>query len=147
MAEKLINDMERDDRLAALYRAATQDEPPEALDDPIRAAARRAVSSKPRSALSSLRRSWGVPVSIAAVVVLSVSLVVVIRDEAPEMVRPPRADAPAMSAERRQEPVAGDRASGVPDASPTPKPKQSKGIRLNAPQQALPPDAAMRDHA
>ena len=86
MSEKLVNDMERDARLAALYRTATQDEPPQVLDDAIRAAARRAVSSKPRSAVSSLRRSWGVPVSIAAVVVLSVSLVVVIRDEAPEMV-------------------------------------------------------------
>ena len=139
--------MERDARLEALYHAATRDEPPQALDDAIRAAARRAVSSKPRSAVSPFSRSWGVPVSIAAVIVLSVSLVVVIRDEAPEMVKPPRADAPAMSAERRQEPVASDRASSVPEASPPPKPKQSNGIRLNAPQQALRPDAGIRDNA
>jgi hypothetical protein len=147
MSEKLVNDMERDARLEALYHAATRDEPPQALDDAIRAAARRAVSSKPRSAVSPFSRSWGVPVSIAAVIVLSVSLVVVIRDEAPEMVKPPRADAPAMSAERRQEPVASDRASSVPEASPPPKPKQSNGIRLNAPQQALRPDAGIRDNA
>ena len=148
MSEKLVNDMERDARLEALYHAATRDEPPHALDDAIRAAARRAVSSKPRSAVSPFSRSWGVPVSIAAVIVLSVSLVVVIRDEAPEMVKPPRADAPAMSAERRQEPVASDRASSVPEASPPPKPKQSNGIRLNAPpQQALRPDAGIRDNA
>jgi len=147
MSEKLVNDMERDARLEALYHAATRDEPPQALDDAIRAAARRAVSSKPRSAVSPFSRSWGVPVSIAAVIVLSVSLVVVIRDEAPEMVKPPRADAPAMSAERRQEPVASDRASSVPEASPPPKPKQSNGIRLNAPQQALRPDAGIRGNA
>ncbi|HEV8519374.1 MAG TPA: hypothetical protein VGQ54_12420 [Burkholderiales bacterium] len=147
MSEKSVNDMERDARLEALYHAATRDEPPQALDDAIRAAARRAVSSKPRSAVSPFSRSWGVPVSIAAVIVLSVSLVVVIRDEAPEMVKPPRADAPAMSAERRQEPVASDRASSVPEASPPPKPKQSNGIRLNAPQQALRPDAGIRDNA
>ena len=147
MSEKLVNDMERDARLEALYHAATRDEPTQALDDAIRAAARRAVSSKPRSAVSPFSRAWGVPVSIAAVIVLSVSLVVVIRDEAPEMVKPPRADAPATSAERRQEPVASDRASSVPEASPPPKPKQSNGIRLDAPQQALPPDAGIRDNA
>ena len=139
--------MERDARLEALYQAATRDEPTQALDDAIRAAARRAVSSKPRSAVSPVRRSWGAPVSIAAVIVLSVSLVVVIRDEAPEMVKPPRADAPAMSTERRQEPAASERASSVPEPSPPPKLKQSNGIRLDAPHQALPPDAGIRDNA
>ena len=39
-------------------------------------------------------RSWGVPLSIAAVVVLSVSLVTLMREEAPEIAQPPGADSP-----------------------------------------------------
>src|SRR5688572_18021854 len=93
MSEQARNDdMERDARLAALYRAAAQDGPPPTLDDAIRAAARRAVASKPRSVSPSFSRSWRVPLSIAAVLVLSVSLVTLMREEAPEMTQPPSAD-------------------------------------------------------
>lgn len=144
MSEKLFNDMERDARLAALYRAAAQNEPPAALDAAIRAAARRAVSSKPRLAGSLFSRSWGVPVSIAAVIVLSVSIVTVIREEAPEIVEPPRADAPAMGADRKQDPLARDRASTVPNTILAPKSAQSNGIGLNPPQPAVPPATGIR---
>src|SRR5688572_33421171 len=70
---------ERDPRLARDYGAAPRDEPPAHLDEAILAAARREVGARPRP-LAALR-NWRVPVSIAAVVVLSVSLVTLVREE------------------------------------------------------------------
>src|SRR5687767_11389379 len=85
-------DGDRDEELASLY-GSVRDEPPHALDEAIRAAAHRAVGAGPRLANARFRR-WHVPVSIAAVVVLSASLVVLMREEAPELVEPPRAELP-----------------------------------------------------
>src|SRR5688572_32854692 len=70
---------ERAPRLARVYGAAPRDEPPAHLDAAILAAARREVGARPRP-LAALR-TWRVPVSIAAVVVLSVSLVTLVREE------------------------------------------------------------------
>jgi len=72
---------DRDPALERLYRAASTEEPPEHLDAAILAAARREAGSRPRLAGSPFSTAWAVPVSLAAVVVLSVSLVVVMRDE------------------------------------------------------------------
>lgn len=71
---------ERDLRLDRVYHAAGGEDPPAHLDAAILAAAHREVGSRPR-ALPAVLRRWRVPVSIAAVVVLSVSLVTVIREE------------------------------------------------------------------
>ena len=70
---------ERDPRLDLLYRDTPRETPPPHLDAAILAAARRGVGARPR-ALSVLRR-WRVPVSIAAVVVLSMSLVTLVKEE------------------------------------------------------------------
>jgi hypothetical protein len=61
------------------YRAAAGDEPPAALDAAIKAAARRDLE-RPRR-----RTSWQRPVSIAAMLVLGVSLVLVVRDNEPPL--------------------------------------------------------------
>jgi hypothetical protein len=71
-------DMEHDPQLAATYRAGANAEPPAHLDDAIRAAARREVAAGPRRA--GIRR-WAVPVSLAAVLVLSVSVVTMMREQ------------------------------------------------------------------
>ncbi len=71
-------DMEHDPQLAALYRAGADATPPAHLDDAIRAAARREVAAGPRRAGA---RRWAVPVSLAAVVVLSVSVVTMMREQ------------------------------------------------------------------
>jgi len=90
MSETFRDDTtEHDARLAAVYRAAAREEPPPALDDAIRAAARRAVSTRPRRVSSPFIRSWRVPLSIAAVMLLTVSLVTVMREEPPEIMLPP----------------------------------------------------------
>src|SRR5258705_9246612 len=95
MSERPDNDIARDARLTAIYRAAEQDTPPPALDTAILAAARREVGARPRPAGYSFVRSWRGPLSVAAVVVLSVSLIMLMREEAPDVVAPPRADVPA----------------------------------------------------
>ena len=74
---------ERDPGLDRLYRAAGREEPPTHFDDAILAAARREVGARPRALPVALRR-WQVPVSIAAVVVLSVSLVTLVGEEGGE---------------------------------------------------------------
>lgn len=75
-------DGERDQALDRIYRAAGREEPPPHLDAALRAAARRGAGAGPR-ALSALR-AWHVPVSLAAVLVLSVSVVILMREEGGE---------------------------------------------------------------
>ncbi len=91
MSESTHNDPPRDAALTAIYRAAPADVPPATLDAAILAAARREVRARPREAGFSFR-SLRVPMSIAAVLALSVSLVTLMREEAPELTEPPRAD-------------------------------------------------------
>lgn len=104
-------DPERDPKLAQWLAAASREEPPAALDAAILAAARREVNARPQ-ALGGARpqvvgsgsggeagappvrakRNWYVPVSIAAVMVLSVSLVSIVRHEkGDELTQPPAA--------------------------------------------------------
>ena len=85
MSQPPSDNMERDNQLMAIYRAASADAPPAALDDAIRAAARRAVGARPRPAGITALHSWRVPLSVAAVMVLSVSMVTLLREEAPEL--------------------------------------------------------------
>ena len=71
---------ERDARLDRLYSEIGREHPREEVDDAIRAAARQAVGARPRPLGARLRR-WSVPISIAAVIVVSVSLVTLMREE------------------------------------------------------------------
>lgn len=69
-----------DPQLAGIYRAGGEPQPPAHLDDAIRAAARRAVQAGPRRNADRFRR-WSVPLSLAAVIVLSVTVVTMMREE------------------------------------------------------------------
>src|SRR3954465_13917586 len=109
MSERPDNDVARDGKLTALYRAAAGDPPPPALDAAILAAARRAVAARPRPAGHSFARAWRGPLSVAAVVVLSVSLVMLMREEAPDLVAPPRADLPPAETQLNRPDAANER--------------------------------------
>ena len=88
-------DMENDPQLAAMYRAGADAAPPAHLDDAIRAAARREVAAGPRR--TGIRR-WTMPVSLAAMVVLSVTVVTLMREQGadrPEAMIQPQAQTPA----------------------------------------------------
>ena len=82
MKPTLPDDRELEETAAQIserYRSSAQDEPPVKLDAAIRAAAHREVV-KPR-----LRRNWQMPASIAAMLVIGVSLVMVTRDHEPSL--------------------------------------------------------------
>ncbi len=138
-------DLARDPRLARLLEAAGGDAPPVALDAAIVAAARREVGARPQvvgggaaaSAASipivRAKRNWTVPVSIAAVLVMSASLVMVVHDEKrDEVAQSPRqastpakpavpplpSAAPAPAAEVSGPPLSDKPAELLRDASP-----------------------------
>lgn len=71
-----------DPRVSAGYRQLGAESPPEALDAAILAASRRALGAGPRR---SRARRWALPVSIAAVVVLTMSIVVRVQLERPDL--------------------------------------------------------------
>ena len=89
-------DPERDERVSASYRALGREEPSAALDAAILAAARRRGSR------------WGVPVSIAAVLVLAAGVTLRMQQEQPnpELAVP----APQAMEERRPAPPARENA-------------------------------------
>jgi hypothetical protein len=121
---------ERDPRLDRLYAHVGREEPPAHLDAAIRAAARQAVGARPQALGAQLRR-WGVPISIAAVVVVSVSLVTLMREEGAgrleESYSPAKPKAPAtappagapVKAQDRAEPE-GQAQIASPQAPPAP---------------------------
>ncbi|MGH8616694.1 MAG: hypothetical protein ACREUW_03320 [Burkholderiales bacterium] len=89
-------DVARDPALDAAYREGARDEPPARLDDAIRAAARREVGARPQSAGGGGFKAWRVPVSIAAMLVIGVSVVTLVREEHPEVLQatPPATSRP-----------------------------------------------------
>lgn len=66
------NDLPQDKQISQAYQAMDKETTPSALDEHILAAARREVGSRPQKV--SFSRRWAIPVSVAAVIVLSVSL-------------------------------------------------------------------------
>lgn len=77
-------DPERDPVLDRVYAARSRDEPPVSLDDAIRAAVRREVRAKPRAFQAALG-GWRVPISIAAILIVSVTVVMLMREERGEL--------------------------------------------------------------
>lgn len=98
MSERSRLDTERDPAIDRIYQAAGADEPAPEMDAAILAAAHRAVGARPRPAGHSWIRSWRGAMSVAAVLVLSVSLVLVMREEAPDVVSPLGSEAPPAAA-------------------------------------------------
>lgn len=120
----------RDDKVSAAFRALPPVEPPPALDDAIRAAARRAVKAKPDSPL----RRWALPASVAAVLALSVGIALHVDWQKPLVVdgTPVSAgsaeypvsqapsEAPAVTEPPRTGPAAKDSAGTAPSAKVSP---------------------------
>ncbi|MDP1537540.1 MAG: hypothetical protein Q8L95_10195 [Burkholderiales bacterium] len=119
-------DMEQDPQLAAIYRAAADAAPPAHLDDAVRAAARREVAAAPRR--HGFRR-WSVPISLAAVIVLSVTVVTMMREQGADrletMTLPQPVEIPAVTAPRD---AAGPPAVAVLEAAPKRRPAASPPV-------------------
>jgi hypothetical protein len=149
-----------DDKLDAAWRAASREEPPAALDDALRAAARRAVGARPSRERH--MQSW--PLAAAAVVaVLAIGIVqmtppeqvtpTIVADNASTQATakekdapvPPAAPVPSEAAPRAAEQAAAtsapaDRTSSVPrrqlaqpSNSPPPKPSVDRADKPQAP--------------
>ncbi len=92
----------RDPHVDRAYRETPRDEPPPGLDERIRAAARRAVGARPQSleARRSWASRWRVPLSLAASVILVVTLTVMMQEEEQRALyrEPPTAPSPSAPA-------------------------------------------------
>jgi hypothetical protein len=117
--QKSTNDTRDDllpgeEALARSYRRAAREAPPAALDAKILAHARQAV--EPAPARSALARRWAVPVSVAALVVLSLTVVLQFTPQDPldYYDAAPRVEAPAPARETAEAPAKPK--SAAPDA-------------------------------
>lgn len=148
MSESFRDDgTERDAGLTALYRVAAREDPPPALDDTIRAAARRAVASRPQRVSSPFVRSWRVPLSIAAVMLLTVSLVTVMREEAPEILLPPGGERVLGEPDHMRAGPAADAGESMPAVPKTlvPREQTSDRVGLKPPAQKGSSGIGLRD--
>jgi hypothetical protein len=68
----------RDPSIDDAYRATAREEPPRELDERILAAAHRAVGARPSPVRRSFAQRWRVPVAIAATVVLSATVTLMV---------------------------------------------------------------------
>ena len=93
-----------DEAVVRAYREASasqgelQNEPTAAIDDAIRAAARRAVAAKPHAIKKSWRARWATPLAVAASIMLTASLLFVALDEQPDALQSPLSEATPESA-------------------------------------------------
>lgn len=130
------NELPQDEQVSQAYQSLGKETTPTALDEHILAAARREVSSRPHKV--SFSRRWAVPVSIAAVIVLSVSLFTMHQVRIPMAPAPAFESAPATisspaaphmeeqevrtdSVERKQEPLIKQRSVATPLKSDMPE--------------------------
>lgn len=130
-----IRDPGRDPVLDRLYAESAREEPPARLDAAIRAAARRAVGARPRS-LGAIVRAWRMPVSVAAILVLSASLVLLMKEEGAD--RFYEAPSPAVL----QPEVAEDT---QPDASPSQASRVPQGTATQSAAERAPPPAPPKE--
>ena len=106
--------LDREGEMSRAWRGASRDEPSSALDDAIRAAARRAVQAGPRRLPFGVR--WRVPLSIAAVLVLSATLTVLVADRRDHVPSAGVSEAPAPAAKPAADAAARQSESKGPDA-------------------------------
>lgn len=83
--QELQDYLQGDSKLSKTYQLAAKELPPAHLDDVILAASRKAVKSKFYLAFSPFASDWHVPVALAAVLTLCVTLVISLQDETGEI--------------------------------------------------------------
>ena len=95
--------MAEDDDISRRYRELPLEEPPRHLDDAIRAAARRAVHTRPAPlVVPTGRQRWYFPLAAAAIIVLAVAVTMHVEREQPgeEIVSAPGTPAEEVTAEQ-----------------------------------------------
>jgi hypothetical protein len=135
--------MADDGDISRRYRELPREEPPRHLDDAIRAAARRAVGTRPAPlVVPTGRQRWYFPLAAAAIIVLAVAVTLHVEREQPgeELLtapaEKPKADEslPAPQPERRRKTESAD-SRQLREAAPPPELQK-------VPEPAAPPQAA-----
>ncbi len=110
----------RDEELSRIYRDAEAPVPPQRVDDNILAASRRVAGAKPRSERSEFARRWGAPAALAATVVVTTTLALMVfeRQSVLDATAPAaqRADQPSKSKSAELKPVVRAPATPIPQA-------------------------------
>lgn len=113
-----------DRRLSELYRASANEVPAQRVDNAILAAAR----TDPQRSPSTVFR-WALPLALAAVVVLSVSLVIVMRHEGSISEYDGRGERPNLAA---RQPARTEQADAVPRPEPAPQRDVATGTQASS---------------
>lgn len=153
-----MEDRELDDylrgtsRLSAAYRASRGEEPPADVDEVLLERSRRELRLGPKVAWSPFTRSWSVPLALATVLVVSVSVTLVMYQETGEPLPVPaqpaaeRPVAPEVSARERAAPAPAAKPAPAPaigpapvtrDQAPVPQPREEQRIGLEREQRGL----------
>ena len=74
----------RDQELSRLYRETVTLEPPQRIDDAVLAASRRTAGSRPRPVRAGLVRRLSAPMALAATVLLTFTVTLIVFQDAPE---------------------------------------------------------------
>lgn len=130
-----------DSRLSAAYRQARGDEPRPEIDEVLLERARRELRLGPKVAWSPFTRAWSLPLALAAVLVVSVSVTLVMYQETGEPLpvpARPATDGPAAPAD-----PAPKESAPAPAAGPAPLPAAKPSAPAPA-QRAAPPSAETR---
>jgi hypothetical protein len=124
----------RDPELSALYRSTAVEEPPIALDERILAAARRSLTTTPPRRRSTWVR-WLAPMGLAATVVVSVSVVLLVERERPDLVNNElSAPAPAPAEPAAVRAPAAALSSSQPKAGVRSEPQRQRASALASPE-------------
>ena len=149
----------RDEELSHIYRDAEGPRPPQRVDDNILAASQRVASTVRRPAAFGFSRRWGTPVALAATVLVTFTLALMVferqsgRDaiapKAPGAVRPAKVSPAEATRASPAEPKRGEALARSPVAEPlrADSPQKSPSVALPhaAPAPAAPsPQAAPR---
>ncbi|NIM29025.1 MAG: hypothetical protein GTO67_14140 [Gammaproteobacteria bacterium] len=118
--------LEGDSELSRLYRDGADEQPDARLDARILAEARRAVSTRRRVVHSPFARHWLVPASLAAVLVLSLGVVLLMPD--PSLERDV-----ALERTGKSEPASPPASVGAPSAADEALPRKHKAQTLQEP--------------
>jgi len=134
---------EHDPELSQAYKAAAHPEPPSALDARILTAARQAVTLQPRRRPAWF--GWAVPLSSMAVLVLGISMLFRMQQEAPETLREAQSSLPERTLARKEltPPVAS--APANPPAAKLSKPATQPAAPAPQPVPTAPPPLAFPD--
>jgi hypothetical protein len=124
---------EREPKVSAAYRGLGAEEPPRALDDAIRAAARREAGARPGSPGRAGPNRWYAPLAAAAVLVLAVAVTLHLQREQPEVAEPAPAAKEAAAPPAAAPPAAKAEVQGNVPSKPA-RAKAAVATRPSAPE-------------